>query len=852
MNAERWSRVEQVYHSARDRQPAERDRYLREVCGADEELRREVESLLGYETETAMLLDRPALEVAARALAVDRRSWMIGRTLGHYRIESWLGAGGMGEVFRATDTRLDRAVAVKVLSEHLSTRPEALARFAIEAKAAAALSHPNILAIHDFGDEEGVAYAVTELLKGETLRTRLNRSLLELDEALGIAIAVADGLAAAHAKGITHRDLKPENIFLTEDGRTKILDFGLAQMGPLLAEDATGAVSTASSTEAGMLVGTVSYMSPEQAERKKVDPRSDVFSFGCVLYEMLAGQRAFQGKTKADTLQAIRHEEPMATGRLAGTGLQPIVTRCLRKPPEERFPSARELLQELNRLQAAPQPRVARKLVWAACIAVVVGLLGSWAFLPRKWLPWSGTAGRPLTSLAVLPLTNLSNDPEQDFFADGMTDVLITDLAQIGSLRVISKTSVMPFKGTKKSLAEIARQLNVDGVVEGSVLRSGDGVRITAELVDIATDRHLWARTYERKLVDVLSLQGEVARAIAGEIRARITPEESVRLERRLPVSPAAFDAYLKARFYWTQFNDESLIKSIEFYQEAIKIDAAYSVAYAGLSEAWTSLAWIGALPWDEVRPMAQDAATKALAIDNSLSDAHAAMAVIALRDWDWKKAEEEEKKAFASNPGHQIAHMSYSNILRYQGRTEESIAEARRAVELDPLNALTNEVLADAYVSARRYDLAVSQCQTALELHPEASNLHFVLGWAFAYQGMYDKAAEAIKKSVALDGSDPSISPDLAYINAVRGKKDEARRILNKLLALAKKAPVNPGLIALVYAGLGQRAETLKWLQQAYQAHSSMMPWLKMDPRFDNIRQDPQFQELMRGVGLI
>ena len=313
MNAERWNQIEQLYHSAREQEPGQRDGFLSQACAGDEELRREVESLLSYETETAMLLDRPALEVAVRALAMDRRNWMIGRTLGHYRIESWLGAGGMGEVYRATDTRLDRAVAVKVLSEHLSTHPDALARFEIEAKAAAALSHPNILAIHDFGDEQGIAYAVAELLDGETLRARLTRSPLDSHTAVEIAIAVADGLAAAHAKGITHRDLKPENIFLTADGRIKILDFGLAQMGPLLSDESPGRVSALSATsEAGTLIGTVSYMSPEQAEGRRVDPRSDVFSFGSVLYEMLTGQHAFHGKTKLDTLAAIRHEEPQA------------------------------------------------------------------------------------------------------------------------------------------------------------------------------------------------------------------------------------------------------------------------------------------------------------------------------------------------------------------------------------------------------------------------------------------------------------------------------------------------------------------------------------------------------------
>ncbi|MBZ5618992.1 MAG: protein kinase [Acidobacteriia bacterium] len=852
MNPDRWNQIEQLYHAAREQNPDEWDGFLKQACGADEELRRELESLLGYETETAMLLDRPALLVAARALALDQRSRMIGRTLGHYRVESWLGAGGMGEVYRATDTRLDRTVAVKVLSEHLSTHPDALARFEIEAKAAAALSHPNILAIHDFGDEHETAYAVTELLHGETLRARLTRSPLELQEAVGIAIAVAEGLAAAHAKGITHRDLKPENIFLTEDARIKILDFGIAQMGPLLSDEAAGVESaTSASAEAGMLIGTVSYMSPEQAEGKKVDPRSDVFSFGSLLYEMLVGHRAFQGKTKLETLDAIRHQEPEALDKVSAAGLRPIVTRCLAKAPSSRFPSAHELLLELKKPRAERVPLARRKPVWAGAMALAIVLLAL-ALLPQKWRAWLPNSGRRVTSLAVLPLNNLSNDPEQEYFADGMTEALIADLAEITSLRVISQTSVMQLKGTKKSLAEIAHQLNVDGVIEGSVLRSGDQVRITAELVDIATDRHLWARTYDRKVGDVLTLQGEVAREIAGEIRARITPQESGRLSRDRSVSRAALDAYLKGRFYWGQFKEESLTRSIESYQEAIKIDPAYAAAYAGLSESWTGLGWIGARPWEEVRGMAKDAALKAVSIDGTLSDGHAAVAVVALRDWDWKTAEVEDRKAIDLNPGYPTAHMSYGNILRYLGRAEESIAQAKRAVELDPLSALTNEVLADAYLCARRPDLAVAQCQGALELYPDDSRFHLILGWAYFYQGRYDSAVEAITRSLAVDGVDPALSPDLAYINAVTGKKEAAHKTLDLLLALAKQAPVDSGMIALIYTGLDQRQEALDYLEQAYRKHSSMMAWLKVDMRFDNLREEPRFQDLLRRVGLI
>jgi serine/threonine-protein kinase len=752
----------------------------------------------------------------------------------------------VGEVYRATDTRLDRAVAVKVLSEHLSTHPDALARFEIEAKSAAALSHPGILAIHDFGQEDGVAYAVMELLNGETLRARLMQSRLDERESIQIAIAIAEGLAAAHAKGITHRDLKPENIFLTKDGAVKILDFGLAQMEPLLPEHQK---ATPSETETGAVIGTITYMSPEQAGGGKVDPRSDVFSFGSLLYEMVVGERAFQGKTKIDILVAIRHEEPPALDKLSGSRLQMIVARCLRKTPGERFPSASELLLELRKTRGEPRPRPRWKFVSAGALALAIALAGVGVLLPQKW---RAVSAHRLTSLAVLPLRNVSNDPEEEYFADGMTEVLIADLAQISSLHVISRTSVMQLKSAKNSVPEIARQLNVDGIIEGSVLRSGEQVRITADLVDASTDHHIWAKTYAGKLGDILTLQAHVARAIAGEVQARITPEESGRLSRDHQVNPAALEAYLKGRSYWERFTEESLTRSIENYEQAIKLDASYAVAYAGLSEAWTGLGWIGARPWQDVRGMAKDSAMKALAVDAGSSEAHAAMAVFSLRDWDWKTAEEEDERSIALNPSYATAHMSYGNILRYLGRAEESIAQAKRAVELDPLAVLTNQVLGEAYLSARRYDLAIAHCQAALEVHPEESSLLLILGWAYVYKGMYDKGAEAIAKSNAIDGVPSDISPDLAYINAVTGKPAEARKALRQLQILAHEAPVDPGLMALISVGLGERREALAMLEQAYSRHSSMMTWLKVDARFDAIREDPAFQGLMRRVGLI
>ena len=472
------------------------------------------------------------------------------------------------------------------------------------------------------------------------------------------------------------------------------------------------------------------------------------------------------------------------------------------------------------------------------------------ALLPR---PGRRGSGKPrITSLAVLPLANVSGDAAQEYFADGMTDVLIADLAQIGALKIISRTSIMQLKGVKKPLPEIARQLQVDAIVDGSVLRSGDRVRITAELVDGSTDRHLWGKTYERRIDDVLTLQGEVARAIAGEIQAQVTPQEVGRLSRSSPVAPAALEAYLKGRYHWNIFTEESFLKAIEYFEEATRLDHAYAAAYAGLAEAWAGLEAQGAKSYEEAIPKAEDAATKALGLDESLSDGHTAMAMVRSRQWNWKAWEAESRRSIEINPGNSLAHVIYSTHLRHLGRADESIAEAQRSLQLDPLAMLTNQTLANAYASARRYDLAVAAYQKGLELHPNDSSLYYLLGWSYVHQKMFDNGIAAIEKSLSIDGGDPRISPDLAYVDALIGKTAETRNILGRLLALAKEAPVAPGYIAQVYVALGDRENALTWLERAYQQHSPTMLWLKIDPRFDSIRQEPRFQTLMRQVGLI
>ena len=466
-------------------------------------------------------------------------------------------------------------------------------------------------------------------------------------------------------------------------------------------------------------------------------------------------------------------------------------------------------------------------------------------------LPGSGAEAH-IDAIAVLPLENLSGDPAQEYFADGMTEALTADLAQIGALRVIARASVMQYKGTKQPLAQIAQRLNMEAVVSGSVLRSGNRVRITAALIRAATGQQLWAKTYERNLGDVLDLENEVARAIAGEVQAKITAQEHIRLARNRSVNADAYDAYLKGRYYYNRFTVDGFSKSIEYFEQAIKLDPDYASAYAGLADALASLEQIGAARPEDVHPRALEAASKALAMDDTLPEAHAAMASVRANDWERSAAEREAKSAIELNPGFALAHLYYSNMLRHLGRREESIAEARRALELDPLSPLTNEELADAHLSARQYDAAIEQYQKTLDLYPNQAAPRDSLGWAYVYKGKYDQGMEEIRKSIALYGEDPSLSPEIAFIYGMTGRKGEAQKILTRLLSASKTVPIAAHHFALIYVGMGKKDEAFAWLEKAFEQHSPMMAWLEVDQRFDSLREEPRFQDLMRRVGLL
>jgi serine/threonine-protein kinase len=785
---------------------------------------------------------------------------VAGARLGPYEILAPLGAGGMGEVYRARDARLDREVAVKVLPERLAEDSAALSRFEREAKALAALSHPNVLTILDFGRQDGIAYAVTELLEGETLRTRLLRSQMSWREAAELGYELADGLAAAHSRGIVHRDLKPENVFVTASGRPKILDFGLARREGLVTPAVPGGQRTETQvTEPGAVMGTVGYMSPEQVSGLPADARSDIFSLGCVLYEMVTGARPFSGRTGAETLAAILRDEPADPSQSAApipVELAGVIRHCLEKRPDKRFQSAGDLAFALKAIRAgapataralAAPNRRKRRLVAVGAVGAVI-LLGAAIFVMTRGWPVRSS----VHSIAVLPLQNLSGDPAEDYFVDGMTEELIGKLAKVENLRVISRTSVMHYKLAKMPLSEIAKELNVDSIVEGSVLRSGQRVRITVQLVRAATGEALWSESYEKDPTDVLAVQAEAARAIVDEIKIHLTPEEGQRLARVRPVDPEAYDAYLKGRFYWSKFNGEDYLTSIEFFQKAIDKDPTYAPAYAGLAHAYRALAFEGLIPPAEGLPKAEVAARKAQDLDDTLAEVHFVIGMNLLARWDYAGALAELRKALESSPHDALMQRFYAQALGREGRWEEAIVEARRAQQLDPLSVETNRALGSIFYYAGRYDEAIDQYKRTIELDPKDARLHDFLADVYARKGMYPEAIAAEQKYLSLSG-DEEASEELKSDFARSGYQPAMEALYRKTLAFLQEAAkytyVSSVHFAVLHAKLGQKDEAFRWLEKAFEERQPWLGQLRVDPQFEPLRADPRFGQMLRRV---
>jgi serine/threonine protein kinase/tetratricopeptide (TPR) repeat protein len=789
---------------------------------------------------------------------------MVGQTIGHYRILEKVGAGGMGVVYRAHDDLLERDVAIKFLPPSTLTSETARRRFRREAMALAKLSHPNIETVYEYGTHDGTDFLVMEYVPGKTLAEKLAHGSLSQKEIVALGLQIAAGLAEAHDHGILHRDLKPANIGITAKGDAKVLDFGLAR---LLRPECE--LTTDNLSDPGTAAGTLPYMSPEQLLSESVDARSDVYSIGAVLYEMSTNRRAFAGDLSSRVIDAILHNLPVpprVLNPLVSAELERIILKALEKNPENRFQSTKELCVDLRRLReplAVPMvesisssrdsTKRRKSIVYGlAGLILVIGALVTFDFI--RWRNPLHGKNNPISiqSLAVLPIENLSGDSSQDYFSEGITDALINDFAQIRELKVISRTSVMAYKGVNKPLQEIARELDVDALVEGSVRRDGDRVHINVQLVQASTGRNVWARSYERDARDIISLQHTIARSIADEIQIKLTPQEQIRLSRNDPVNPLAHEAYLTGRFYWNKRTPQTLQKSIDYLERAVEIDPKYALAYAALADAYHLLPELTTVPANEAFPKARTAALKAIEIDDSLAQAHSALANIKEDyDWDWSGAQKEYLRAIDLDPSYEIAHAWYSNLLLELGKLPDAVVEARKARQLDPLSPFTNDNLAAILYYAGDYEEAIKQCQRTLEIDPGSHQAHRHLAQIYTQKRLYSDAVSHLRKAIELSPGSTEALAELGYVLAVWGKKDEANQILRELQGPPNDRYVSPYHLAMVYAGLGDSDRALQLLQKAVDERSPGVVHLKISPCFDNIRSDRRFQNLLAYIGL-
>jgi len=828
-----------------------------------------------------------------------------GTRLGRYEVRAHIGAGGMGQIYQAADIALDRTIALKILPEEFASDPGRMRRFIQEARAASALNHPNILTIFEISQEAPTPYIATEFIDGITLRRRLSGGRISLMETVEIGIQISSALEAAHQAGIVHRDIKPENVMLRKDGYVKVLDFGLAL--PTERQEVNTEAATAINTEAGVVVGTASYMSPEQARGQRVDARSDIFSLGMVIYEMVAGRSPFIGDTSSDVVASILKEDPPRLSFLAAdvpAELETIVNRALVKDKDQRYQTVGELHRDLKRLKQnldfefqkelpehthsresagiptammparsftiedpraqttsasmkAPATSSGRRLALAAVLIGLPGIvLVSYLLLARK--------PSAVDSIAVLPFTYTNSDqkeligPDANWLSDGITESLINDLSHVPNLRVIARSSVFRYKGQSVDPQTVGRELNVRAVVTGRIVQIGDTVSVQTELVDVQNQTQLWGEKYRRRVSDVLELPEDISRQISEGLKLKLSGEARKQIAKRYTVNPEAYELYWKGRYHWNQRQPEDVTQAIKYFQDAIKLDPQYALAYAGLADCYV-LGNILQMPPREAMPMAAEAARKALTIDDQLAEAHTSLAKIKLSyEWDWSGAEAEFKQAIQLNPGYATAHQWYGVYLSEMGRHDESVHERTTAQELDPLSLSIATGLGRALYWARRYDESISRLQATMPRDPNYADTYWSLGLAYEQKRMHGEAIAAFQRAVELSRSSefaegkPEMLAALAYAYAQAGKPGEARTILNQLKKTSTlEHYVSPYAVSLIYIALNDKDSAFQSLGQAFQERDENFVHLRVDPRLDPIRSDARFHQLLKQINL-
>jgi eukaryotic-like serine/threonine-protein kinase len=821
------------------------------------------------------------------------------QTISHYRIISKLGEGGMGEVYLGEDTRLGRKVAIKLLLLKSVDDDHARRRLLREAQAAATLDHPNICSIHEIGDEAGTSYIVMQYIEGETLASRIKRKGLDLKEALDVATQIADALAEAHSRGIIHRDIKPQNIMLTARGQAKVLDFGLAKFLEERSATDTTAPTENLLSQPGMLVGTVPYMSPEQVKGERVDARSDIFSFGVVLYELVGGVQPFAAESSASTITSILTRNPPPLARYshdAPPELERIVSKALAKDPESRYQTIKDMLIDLKRLkqqfefetelershsiypdadadvttstrgsiatwpsrtsvataggravQTAETPggRNKRRALWMAAglIVAVIAAAAIYFLVPKD----SAT----IDSIAILPFANKSADPDVEYLSDGITDSIINNLSQLPGLKVIAHSSVFRFKGADTDPLVVGRELRVRALITGRVVLRGDNLSIAIELADVRNNKHLWGEQYEKKVSDLLAVQKEIAKEVSTILRSKLTGEETNRVTNLYTSNSEAYQNYLKGLYHLNKRNFEGFNKAIEYFNQAIAQDSSYAQAYSGLADCYILLTEYELIPGEGAYPKATAAAKRALEINETLPETHASLASIAQDQFDYGVAELQLKRAIELNTNYATAHHWYGMLLGAMGRFPEAESELRKAQELDPLSQIINANAGWLYYVEKDYDRAIDQLRKTLDMDSNFSIGHHYLGIVYGQKGLYKEALEEFQRSESLSGGGAFNTSQSGYIYAVWGKKAEAEKTIEELKRQSRETTVSPWGIALIYTGLGDNDQALEWLNKAYDVRAFDLQYAKVDPRFEQLRSDQRFRALLKRMGL-
>ena len=851
MTPERWQQIKALLESALERDPVERNAFLDEACAGDAGLRTELEGLLESHDRAGDFIESPAYNVMAGSLTESHLA--PGQTIGHYQIIRRLGAGGMGDIYLAEDARLGRKVALKALPTHFTKDPERVTRFQFEAKAASALSHPNIVTIYEIGHIDELHYIVFEFVDGLTLRQHIARGqLTTIAETLHVAMGVATALLAAHEAGIVHRDIKPENIMLRADGVVKVLDFGLAKLTE--SKPIVSGATTLFQTQQGVVMGTAPYMSPEQARGLGVDPRTDIWSLGAVLYEMVTGRAPFEGSTTPDVMAAIIAREPAPLVRYRAdvpTDLEWIIKKALRKDRDERYQTARDFLADLRHLtqrlsfeeelQRSLDPTDSRRLERAV------------TYSDRQ--SQGRQARSAIESLAILPLAPNYTDQSMEYFSDGVSESMINALSRLPELRVMAWCTVSQYKGRQIDPRQAGRELGVRAVVTGRVMQSSDRIVIKVEMVDVGDGSQLWGDSYTCAPSKILELETEISSEISEKLLLRLTSEEKRQLAKRPTDNVDAYHSYLKGRYCWNKRTDKDVKKAIEYFKTAIDADPAYALAYVGLSDAYLVLGGFGiaTLAPKDAFPKAREAAMRALEIDDTLAEAHASLAYcLANYDWSWTAAEREFKRALELKPGYATAHHWYGFLyLASMGRLDEAIAELKQALELDPLALPVGSNIGLLLYLARRYDEALAQFRRNLDMDRSFVYTNWQIALAYEQLGRYDEAIAALQKAIALSGNSVLPRVLLARTYALSGRKTEASALLDELIELSTQYYVSPYRIAAVHAALGDKDRAFKWLEHACEGRDGWLIWLGVDPVVDSLRSDKRFSELLDRIGL-